>query len=201
MKNYLRIALILVHFSLLVQGCAQKQEHDQSTADPVKSEAPRLALPASDELYELIEAVLREDSTWPWNGTRVRLLDSLPADSFAYDFLIDKYWIPEEERILLTSHWAELQDNRDHLRSYRLDSAKLSGPTLLHVRTTDFYAEDAEENMFLVIASPLFFDDNQQAVVAVDFICQGLCGEGWSIILNRERGKWVKVGRFMRWIS
>lgn len=43
--------------------------------------------------------------------------------------------------------------------------------------------------------------DRKRAIVSLEYICGGLCGEGYSLLLENESGEWKVIGKQPHWVS
>ena len=43
--------------------------------------------------------------------------------------------------------------------------------------------------------------DRKRAIVTMEYTCGGLCGEGYSLLLEREVGGWKVIGKQTHWVS
>ncbi|MEQ8320704.1 MAG: hypothetical protein RH946_10595 [Rhodospirillales bacterium] len=43
--------------------------------------------------------------------------------------------------------------------------------------------------------------DRKRAIVSLEYYCAGLCGEGYSLLLESETGEWKVIGKQPHWVS
>lgn len=55
--------------------------------------------------------------------------------------------------------------------------------------------------MYINFSKPVLSRSGQFAIVEIDKVCYGLCGEGFTCILKNVNGKWQLYKRVERWIS
>jgi hypothetical protein len=155
-------------------------------------------LPApSDNLYEVIISAIKLDSL-KQNNQKVRLLDSLSNNIQSMDFI--KY----NETLTEMGYKSELLKDLKKIKAYRLQASRLSDLEILSTDSIDFdkpYQDNKDIEPFLIIYTPLISIDETIAVISIDNICFGLCGEGWSLILTKENEKWKIIERIDRWIG
>ncbi|WPP50392.1 hypothetical protein [Catalinimonas niigatensis] len=197
MKKQIYIISIV---SLLIISCEQTETRNELGSDAGTKYITDYQS-APKEVYEIIEAVAENIKI---GSEKIRLLDSLPVDFTAYDFL-------ESEEILkrysdlekIYSHQAELFKKSQEAKPYQLMPTKLLNFDLILSSSIDFdkpYEENREYFPSYIFYSPLITSDGKLAVISIDFVCYG-CGQGSSFILMKENGKWVKIEEIQRWIE
>lgn len=205
MKSHI---LSVFHYLLilsLIHSCGQGETGDKSEPLASANDKDILYQSATNEIYELIDAVVKVDSLRPFGSLNIRLLDSLPADSYVYKFLDDTVLLKSYSKFNTYSGYLnEFKNELKNFKPYHVRQPKLSDLKIFPADSVDFnkpFDENRDVAPFYLIYSPLISADDQVAVISIDLVCFGLCGEGWSLILKKENGNWVKVGRILRWIS
>lgn len=171
----------------------------------VKKKIEEGILPANEDVYDLIKAAIQLNKIKALENEKVRVLDSLPADSYAYGFLDDSELLKKYSRFDMVSlYQAELLARLSNMKSYQINSSKLPELEIFSSDSVDFsrpYNENKNIEPFLLLYSPLISVDGKIAIISIDHVCFGLCGEGWSLIFMKENDEWIKIGEVYRWVS
>ncbi|MDF2159064.1 hypothetical protein [Algoriphagus sp. CAU 1675] len=200
MKIHLYIYILLI---LILQSCGQEGSNEE--VNHVRRELDDEILPANKEVYDLINAAIQLNEIGDLGNLKFRILDSLPADPYGYSFLDDNELLKKYSRFDTVSlYQAELLVRLSKLKTFKLDSNKLPQFEIFSSDSIDFnrsFSENINTEPFLLFYSPLISVDGKLAIISIDHICFGLCGEGWSLILIKENDKWIKIGEIFRWVS
>ncbi len=159
---------------------------------------------ASEKIYKLINAIIKTDSIKPFGSKNIRLLDSIP--SYPYNDIFDdiEHVKKYSQFEIISEYVNELSGKPSELVSYRINPQKLDGIEVVSSSSIDLNAsfeENRDVKPFYMIYSPILSSDGKIAIVSIDLVCFGLCGEGWTLILHYNNGKWTKIGKVLGWIS
>jgi hypothetical protein len=181
---------IFVSF-IFILSCSQKKAGDTAQLDQLTIDSVIYLNSAS---YELIKSIIN----WENNNYPIRIYDSVPQSANTYEFLLEKHSFKSLDN---PPQFLKLQEN---LKTYRIDSTELPRAKILPSFSIDFnkpYQEYKHIEPFWIIHSPIISKDGQTAVISIDNIIFGLGGEGWTLLLKKEAGKWVVLEKFYRWIG
>jgi hypothetical protein len=182
--------ILLISLTLLL-SCSQKKDNDKAELDQVAIDSINYLDSSS---YALINSIIDGENS----KYQIRIYDSIPQVNNNYKFLLD------EQSFKALKNPPSLINLKGNLTLYRLDSTKLPRAKILPPSSIDFnkpYQENKHLKPFWIIYSPIISKDDQTAVISIDNICFGLCGEGWTLLLKKEDGKWVVLEKFHRWIG
>ena len=188
---------------LILQSCGQKDSNQETHPTQKRIEVGILA--ANEDVYDLIKAAIQINEIKGLENGKVRVLESLPADSYAYSFLNDNELLEKYTRFDTVSlYQTELLRELNSMKSYKIDSSKLPELEIFPMDSIDFkrpYDENKNIEPFLLFYSPLISVDGKIAIISIHHVCFGLCGKGWSLILMKENDDWIKIGEIYRWVS
>lgn len=54
---------------------------------------------------------------------------------------------------------------------------------------------------YISLSKPIFSDDFKYVMVEINYICFGLCGEGYTYVLKKQNNDWILYKKILRWIS
>ena len=207
-----RIAVII----LVAMSCTNKtqdkslpvdnKEADYITEEVVSLDTPETEVPYS--LYTFLDHLIKVDSIKPFGSKILRISSVLVPDINKYYLLTNNFDLIENKSKLqiLTQYKDDLISNIDGTKSYKLYSDKLTNVQLVPSDSIYFIGDNMTTNFvspkaYYQFFTPLISSDGLIAVVSIDFICSGLCGQGNYVFLQKQNNKWVKIGSIVTWIS
>ncbi len=196
--------LFLATILSVILSCSEKtgSKIDVSNETILEIEAQKQNLEAPDNFYDIINLVIKIDSIKPYGSERLRLLDSIPGSRYSYQVILDDTTLLKRftKYDLVKPYLKEFFQKSEGVTSYSLLSDRLVGLEIVASDSIDF-SKSIDENRlvkpFYVISAPIISDDEKLLVVSIELICFGLCGEGWTIFLYNQNGRWNRIGKIL----
>lgn len=177
-------------------SCSKKRISKTESSDLGK------VIPATAEIYDIVNLALKD---YPFIGS-IRLMEILPNDSSGYEFLFDEDLTVQVENIPdFDEYLEEFLSSYEKAPIYLVDKKRIQNIELVkaNIHKSDISWEEKFKTIepFLIIYSPLLSDDGYLAIISIDEVCFGLCGSGYTLILQKGTKNWEKVGVIYRWVS
>jgi hypothetical protein len=204
MMSNSKLPLVLkntVFFSLIICFCSF-YSCSKKRASKIESSGFKKVIPATAEIYDLVNLTLKD---YPFIGS-IRLMEILPKDSSGYDFLFDREITFQAQNMPdFHKYFEELLSSYEKAPIYSVDKKRIQNVVLVeaNIHKNDISWEEKSKTIepFLIIYSPLFSADGHLAIISIDEVCFGLCGSGYTLILQKGTKNWEKVGVIYRWVS
>ncbi len=163
---------------------------------------------APDSLYKFLNRLIELDSIKPFGSNILRISSVVVPDISKYDLLTNNFNLVENksELQILSRYKDDLISHIDGVKSYQLDSKIFTNIQLVPSDSIYFITDNKTSNSSVPKAyyqffTPLISSDGVIAIVLVELICPGLCGQGIYVFLQKKNDEWVKIGSIVAWIS
>ncbi len=157
-------------------------------------------LTSDDEVYELMQFVIADQELNKTYGLQLASEENCNSDISDKEFLTDlikdeiindtpidsgKFglFIPIKFEIKLKK--CLTQDDVDFMLNQKIEN------TNFQWNNTRLEFDSNNTKDWYVFSVPLFSKDKMKAVMMVQHLCEGLCGQGWTLLLTKEDDKWT----------
>jgi hypothetical protein len=151
-------------------------------------------------VYDLLQFVIEDQELDKTHGLRLDPEENCSLDKSDKDFLQDlvveepvsdtltnsgKYEVKIPTTFELKMTRCLTQDDVDFMLNQKIKNKTLQWDN------SRLGFDLNNSNDWYVFSVPLLSRDKQKAVMMVRDLCKGLCGQGWTLVLTKENGKWT----------
>gem|GEM_PF-4678365 len=200
----------VVSFSLLVTGCTQ----NSTSLSPIECAILEATLPEKDgsngedslKIYvsDQVSADRNTRSASQVIGGKFENWDHAPNEPECQNLYTEKCFVKISETRLRSEEWPRKITPKTESR------LSDCGPQNFDPEITDKDRQTlvgkmgpyaVEGVMLLTINQVILSRDKSMAIVTMEYTCGGLCGEGYSLLFDKQNGEWQNIGKQPHWIS
>jgi hypothetical protein len=149
----------------------------------------------------------------PIDSSYMDSLDYLPPPPTDFiDYSEDFFSVMIERNLIDSTDANYMYSNIDSSSVINIDSSLISKPTLTKKFLDSLFDKDIEyaydylekkfgSNCFIRVGTPVFNKSKTRLILAVDYYCGPLNGQGYIFILKKENDKWMIIEELGTWES